>query len=51
MPRCRECKQREAVSGAAHPLPMLPLRLFGLRADRDAWLLVTALLWAGQLVA
>jgi len=35
--RCRECKQREAVPGAAHPLLMLPLRLFGLRADRDAW--------------
>ena len=37
MPRCRECKQREAVSGADHPLLMLPLRLFGLRADRDDW--------------
>ena len=68
MARCRECKQREAVPGAGHPLLMLPLRLFGLRADRDAWcrgcahsvtalgimawaLLVTALLWAGRLVA
>lgn len=37
MARCRECKQREAVSGAGHPLLMLPLRLFGLRADRDDW--------------
>ena len=37
MARCRECKQREAVNGAAHPLLMLPLRLFGLRADRDDW--------------
>lgn len=35
MVRCRECKQREAVPGAAHPLLMLPLRLSGLRADRD----------------
>jgi hypothetical protein len=35
--RCRECRQREAVAGAAHPLLMLPLRLFGLRGDRDDW--------------
>ena len=37
MARCRECKQREAVPGAGYPLLMLPLRLFGLRADRDDW--------------
>ena len=37
MVRCRECKQREAASDAAHPLLMLPLRLSGLRADRDDW--------------
>ncbi|MFC3714876.1 hypothetical protein ACFONC_01725 [Luteimonas soli] len=37
MARCRECKQREAVPGAGHPLLMLPLRLFGLRADRNDW--------------
>src|SRR3546814_9609927 len=37
VPRFRACKQREAVSGAAHPLLMLPLRPFGLRAQRGDW--------------
>ena len=37
MARCRECKQREAVPAAVHPLLLLPLRVFGASADRDGW--------------
>jgi len=29
--RCRECKQREAVPGAGHPLPTPPLCQLDLR--------------------